>query len=143
MEEIFFISYVNNVEYKINRSDLIYIPYTPKYHVDLIVSWKERIAAMNVQNLHTSGYYSVTSLPACSTGSCLIDSRMQLVVRVLYGQQGAKNQGFKNVLGIKRRLNGLTKTTKIIKITGFSLQNSIFKFCEMENSFVQYIFSFT
>jgi hypothetical protein len=62
MEEIFFISYVNNVEYKINGSDLIYIPYTPKYHVDLSLPKKERIAAMNVQNLHTSGYYSVTTV---------------------------------------------------------------------------------
>jgi hypothetical protein len=78
MEEIFFISYVNDVEYKINRSDLIYIPYTPKYHVDLIVPWKERKNRGHecTKLAHEWLLQRHHSLPACSTGSCLIDSRM-------------------------------------------------------------------
>jgi hypothetical protein len=41
VEEVFFVSYANNVESKINRSDLIYTPYTPRYHISFHL-WLER-----------------------------------------------------------------------------------------------------
>jgi hypothetical protein len=41
VEEVFFLNYVNNVESKINRSDLIYTSYTSKYHMHLIFSYKK------------------------------------------------------------------------------------------------------
>jgi hypothetical protein len=145
---MFFISYVNNIRSKINRSDLIYTPYTLKYYVGInkFLKNKERIAAMHVQNLHTTGYYSVTTLSPCLCPRDPVESIA--VCSLLYvfsmGSKERKNRDSKTALGIKKTsLNGLTKTTKIIKITWFSLQNSIFKFSKMENSFVQYIFWFT
>jgi hypothetical protein len=37
-EEVFFISYANSIRFKINRSNLIYTPYTPKCYMHLIYS---------------------------------------------------------------------------------------------------------